>query len=223
MKEATKTQRKLPEQGTQPARCFAIIDLGNQPQVYQGIAKDPAPEIIIFWELTKFMVSYKEGGKPEPLIISQKYSWTSGEKAKLPLILKTWAKRDTPLPKLTPAIIEQFVGKYCMLSVEHKVGKDGTKYANIAGNGRGVSPFMSEVKKPAEFHKGIFFNLDKFTWDQFKELPEYAQKLIRKSVEWPSIIAKSPEPVAAGEQTIDAMADEEGGIVTDDGSGDFNF
>ncbi len=209
MKDATKIQRKLPEEGRQPARCFAIIDLGTQKGFFNGKPKDPAPEIMICWELTKFMVTYKEGEAPQPITINQKYTYSSGERAKLPKILKSWGKIANPVTKITPKFLSNYVGQYCMLDIEHNEGKDtGVKYANIGNKGLDVKPFEKTidtgngqkvtVTPPKPFHEKLFFNLDEFSWDQFYKIPEFIQKTIRMSEEWPKIIAKNPEPVSDG-------------------------
>lgn len=209
------TQRKLPDAGTQPARCFAIVDIGKQKQSFGGVEKEPANEIMIFWELTKFMHQWKEGEEKQPLFLSQRYTWSDRDKAKLPKVLKSWGNLPKPIEKLTVKLVSMYVGKPCMLSIEHNTKKD-TTYANISGNGLGVSQFMKELPLPTPFFKDIFFNLKDFTWDAFNALPPYAQKSIRASLDWPAIIKQHPEKVNNQSTSTSSQPDQNDIVQNDD-------
>lgn len=194
MNDTTKPQRKLPDAGLQPARCFAIVDVGMQKVSFKGVEKDPQSEIMIFFELPKFMHSWKEGEPKQPLIVIQRYTWSAGQKAKLPKVLKSWGKLSKNLESITVKLISQYVGAPCLLDIEHNE-RDGVTYANISAGGLGVRAITEEFKAPEPFYTKMFFNLAEFTWEKFNNLPVPAQKKIRESLNWSKILEKHPEPV----------------------------
>lgn len=201
---ATKIQRKLPKTGLQPARCYAIIDIGKQVQVFKGERKEPSQLVLICFEFTKFMHKFKEDQPAQPLTIFQEYTYSLGDRAKLPKVLKSWARLNKPIAQIN---LKPYLGQYCMLNVEHQQSKDGQNtYAKISGNGLSVSPYMKELgNPPVKFHKDIYFDLDNFSWEVFLTLPKRAQKRIRESQDWSGIIAKFPEPINQGTQGNNTM------------------
>ena len=209
-KKTAKIARKLPEEGLQEARCFAIIDLGIQQGSYKGQPTEPQPEVMLCWELTKFMNTYKEEDGPVPATIMQKYTFSNGKKAKLPKVLKSWGQVKKELEVLN---LKPYLGQYCMLNIEHTANGD---YANISGNGTGVNPFMAQLKKPKPFYDNIWFDLDQFSWELFNKLPQYPQKLIQKSENWPAILKQHPAPVGQG-----VTAEQEEVQVLDDDTPNF--
>lgn len=190
--KVNKAPKHLPEAGLQPARCFAIIDLGVQPTSFRGQPGDPQAEVMLCFELTKFMKTFKEEEGPVPAMIMQKYAFSIGKKAKLPAVLKSWGSLKKPVEKL---ILKPYLGQYCMLNIVHS--EDG-EYANIGDNGRAVNPFMKEIAKPKEHYAPMFFDLDNFSWADYNKLPKYAQTLLTKCQQWPEILKKYPAPVGQG-------------------------
>ncbi len=228
--EATKKPKKLIPQGLQPARCFAIIDIGTHLVSFKGtptLDKDSGKQlqekrIIIFWEVPKYMITYKEGDKPQPSVISQVYSLSAGKKAKLPDVLKSWGPMKERPAKISKALLSKFVGHLCMINVEHS--KNG-EYANVGGNGRGINPFMKEIAVPVKCKEPVLYDMDEFTWDSFGKLPPYAQTLMRSSLEFPKIAEKLPEPIkqdSVAEFQNDELAEEPANdIVTGDSESEF--
>lgn len=210
----------LPETGLQPARCFAIIDVGShlkffnkQPVMNEKTGKQvQSNEILIYWELPKFMNAAKDGTS-FPARIKSQYTYSASSKAKFPDVLKAWGPMKVRPEKISGDILKKFVGHLCMINVEHS--KDG-KYANVGSSGRGINPWMKEIAVPKEYNEKIYFNMDNFTWESFFKLPSYAQKMIRKSIEFPNIIARMPEPIKADEGAEFTQLDEmdAGGITT---------
>lgn len=194
--EAAKPKRKLVPVGIQPARCFAIVDLGTQQETFQGKPKDPVRKVLFIWELTKFMVTYKEGDKPEPLTVKQQYALSAGKKAKFPDVLKSWGTLPKRPEKIGNDLLQKYLGAPCMLTIEHS--EDG-QWSNVGGSGRAVSPFMKDsFEPPIKHNTPIFFDLDAFSWEQFHSLQPWIQNIIRKSEEFPAIAAKNPEPIGSG-------------------------
>ncbi len=194
--EEGKSQAVLPNIGRHAARCYAIVDAGTQQTQFNGLPGKPTRQIYFFWEITSLMTKYKADEPEQPFALAQKYSYTiSGDKAKLPVILKSWGKMTTKPTKLPVALLKKYLGQLCMLDIEHNEGKNGKIYANIGNKGLDVKPFDVNTPKPKAVHSLLFFDLDNFSWDDFNKLPKFPNMadVIGKSQEWPGIIAKHPQ------------------------------
>lgn len=212
----------LPGVGLQAARCFAIVDLGKHEQVFNGkpildkkSGKQLAPSvrIMVLFELTKYMTTYTEEQGAVPYVVQQQYTFSAGQKAKLPDVLKSWGAMSKRPEKID---LRPFVGKTALISIEHS--EDG-KHANIGSKGRAISPWQKEfpITKAHYFYtppkekgqpsqqNGIFFTLDKFDPVVFEQLPPFTKKNISESIEWPSILAKYPQcAIKPKEQSVES-------------------
>lgn len=187
-----KAPKNLPEEGLQVARCFAIIDLGTQPTSYKGVAGDPQPQVMLCFELTKFMKTFKPEEGPVPAVIMQKYAFSNGAKSKLPKILKSWGRVKGEIKTLD---LQPYNGQLCVLNITHS---ENGEYANIGDNGRAVNPFSTDFAKPQPHYEKIWFDLDKFSWAEYNKLPQWPKKLITESAQWQDILKKYPAPVGQG-------------------------
>lgn len=220
----------IPDAGLQPARIYAIIDLGshlnffnNQPVINKKTGKQTiSDKIMICWELTKFMNTPDDPSyKPFPATINCEYGYSADTKAKLPDVLKSCGPMKTRPEKLNEELLKKFVGHLCMINVEHADGVDKKTgkpriYSNISGKGRGVNPWMKEMPKPIACNEQIFFSLENFSWEVFYKLPKKAQDIIRKSLNFAGILAKHPEPIKADAKAeLTDLSDNDGfeGIV----------
>lgn len=199
--DPNQTQRKprtLPEIGIQSARCYAIIDCGKIYKEFNGAKQEyPTPTVLLCFELTKYMTTFDEKDGPVPFTIQQEFAFSASSKAKLPKVLKSWGRLTKPVTTIN---LKPYLGKYCVVNIEHTESKKnpGEMFAKISGNGLGISPWDKERATPAVHYKDIYFDLDQFSWEVFKTLPQKAQKLIKSSEDWPLILKKNPEPVSQG-------------------------
>jgi len=209
--QATQRQRKLIPEGSQPARCYAIVDIGKH--YFQGKTdKDPISKVMFCFELTKHMHKFSEDSPLEPLTVNQEHSFAIGDKANLPKMLKSWGRLKVAPTKLD---LKPYLGQYCMLGIEHtKSKKNDNVYSNIEFKGLAVKPFEGTTK-PNKFHKDIWFDLDAFSWDAFNKLPYQAKSKIKESASWPAIIAKFPEPINQEQQPVNSVDEEQ--FVPNDG------
>jgi hypothetical protein len=187
----------VPE-GSHVARNYAVIDLGTQSESFMNTPPKDTPKILLLFEFSKFMHVFDEKVGPQPLTISQEYSFTSSERSKLPKVLKAWGQlRDIPA-KIN---LKPYLGQYCMLTIEHKPKKNDPTavYSNIANGGLSVSPVPSELRAvlPQAINKNVWFDLDNFDPNVFNSLPKFVREKIMKSKEWPSIVQRFP---SAGQQ-----------------------
>lgn len=215
--------RPLPPAGIAIARCYAIIDLGTQNTTWKGQPKQQA-QVQFSFELPSHLHVFDQNKGPQPLSVHQTYTLSSGDKAKLPKVLKTWAKM-TKTPEITAAFIAKFIGQFCTLTIEHKPSTTDPNaiYANIAMAGAAIAPQMKEIPVPTyPMNETIIFNLDQFSWATFNKLPKFIQEKIQKSLEWSGVVAKHGKNPVEQEQNANQQQNgsshqipiENNGIVT---------
>lgn len=213
--EYAKTEINLPEAGITPARCFAIVDIGKHHTAFNGIISETASHMVfIGFEIPSVKNKFGKDDIEKPYTIWQKYTYSANEKAKLPKVLKSWGKL-----KALPEVIElrTYLGQWAALTLEEYEGKNEKKGVKIAGNGAMISPMMKGAKVEKAFYANIFFELNKFDWEVFNELPKFIQEEIKKSKEWPSVLKQNPQPIVTNNSSIITADDD---VVMDDGDGD---
>ncbi len=204
MPQSNDTNFAPPPSGTHIAVCYRVIDLGTQKQDWKGETKFHR-KIRIFWEIPGEKM---EDGRP--FTISQLYTFSSSEKARLRKDLEGWRGRAFTETDFGPGgfDIKNVLGKPCMLSVVH-ADKDGKTYANISS----VSALPKGVTAPPASNDPIYFSLERDRFDKatLDSLSEGLQKTIKGSPEFADVIAK--------DQPNDYPADR----FDDDGLGDVPF
>lgn len=163
-----------------PARLVQVIDLGVQNQrPYQGQEKPPVHEIMLTYELvTEFMLD--DEGKPDearPRWISERMPLynLSADKAKS-------TKRYTALdPKMeAEGDWSQMIGKSCLVAVVNRE-KDGRVYNNVGA----VSPPVKGMAIAELVNEGKVFDQDTATSEEFFNLPDWIQGIIREGLDFP--------------------------------------
>lgn len=214
--------RVIPPAGMHIARCYAIIDLGTQNTSWQGQPKQ-VPQVQFSFELPSQLHVFDQNKGPQPMSVHQTYTLSSGDRAKLPKVLKTWGKM-TKDPVITADFIKVYLGKFCTITVEHRPSTKNPNevYANIAMGGAAIGPKMEGVPIPTyPQNPTILFNLDEFSWETFNKLPKFMQEKIQASLEWSGIVAKHGVNPGAVQQNTNnqpaisqhQMPEEQNGIV----------
>lgn len=214
--------RVNPPVGKQTARNYAIIDIGTQTESFEGKAPKQTPKVMFLFEFPKSLHVFKEEVGPEPLEVSQEYSYIASDRSKLCKVLKVWGN----LPKSpTELNLKPYLGQYCEIDIEYKPKKDNPEiiYANIADGGRGVSRHPETFTNPVDnsiirlidpvtripigckaYNKDFWFDLDHFNWAQFKEIPKFIQDKIKLSAEWSGILQKYGQEPQVTQPVINA-------------------
>ena len=164
-----------PPAGTHVAICYRVIDLGTQDGEWKGKPKRQH-KIMVSWELPDELM---EDGRP--FTISQRYTFSSSEKAKFRHDLESW--RGVPFKDSDFGPGGFHVGKLlrapCMLTIVHEE-KGGKVYANI----KGVAKMLKGVPVPPLTNPEVFFSLSEFNPAVFESLPDRLQEIIRQSPEY---------------------------------------
>lgn len=162
------------EAGAYPAICYAIIDVGEQ---YSPQFNNTSRKVIFMWELP--MEEIEIDGVMKPRAISETYTLSLGEKAKLRAMLENWRGRSFTQEELKGFDLENVLGKPCMLSIIHKTKQDGSQFASIAS----VSRLPKGMQVPEEpFNAPFLLSLDDpDALERMNLLPEWIQNRICES------------------------------------------
>jgi len=159
-------------EGTHPATCMAVIDLGTQ---YNERWKKQQHKVLIGWELD----TDEKRGDGEPFIAWRRYTMSLHEKAGLRKDLEAWRGRKFTTEELAGFDLHNILGKPCVLTITHTV-TDGNTYANVAS----VAALPKRMGAPASVAKQILFDVDSPDMGVFSEFSEKLQEKIRACAEW---------------------------------------
>lgn len=183
---AASTIPLLPED-VYPAVCVMLVDIGDQ---YSEAFDKTSRKVIISWELPGEKLDNGETRR-----LSNTYTASLNAKGNLRKDLISWRGRDFTLDELKKFDLRNVVGAPCLLSVVHKVGKDGQKRAVIGG----IMKLPKAVPVPLATVKPVVFDLDDPDAVMLKtSLPDWIQKRIEESETWKSLQAEVE--VTAAEQ-----------------------
>ncbi len=197
--ESTGDFAPAPE-GTFPARCYRIVDLGTQQTDYKGETK-LKHQITVTWELATELV---EDGRAFSLM--RWYTLSGHPKASLRKDLESWrgkAFEDSDFGENGSFKLQSVLGVPCLLNVVHKVTEDGAR-AQIAG----VVGVPKGMVVPPAINPTVFFSLEPGEFDPviFEALPDFAKATIQKSPEYFEVTSPAAPPL-----TVDPLSDSLGG------------
>lgn len=178
-----KTQEPL-DPGSYPSRSVMVIDLGLQPQTYNGETKDPKNEIMTTYELSDEFMKDDEGNeiKDKPRWLSETFTLNSlnSDKAKSTqryLALDPELKYDGDWSRIpgTPATI----------TVINNAGK-GKNKGKVFNNIASVSTMRAKdaEKLPELVNDKRYFSLDEPDVELFLTLPQFVQDKIKGGLEF---------------------------------------
>lgn len=175
--------KKFPvlEAGTYPAICYSIIDLGEH---YNQTFGNSSRKVLIMWELPTEEIEIE--GENKPRAISETYTMSLGEKAKLRAMLENWRGRSFTAEELKGFDLENVLEKPCLLSVIHKTKQDGSVYASIASVSR--LPKGMQVADNSYNTPFILSLNDTDALDRMTLLPEWIQNRIKESETYKDMI-----------------------------------
>lgn len=137
----------LPSEGTHPATCVALIDLGTQDRTYQGETKLQHMVFVGF--------EVHDDDSLEKAIIGRGYTFSLNEKAGLRGVVKALRGGRDVAPD-EEVNFRAFLGRPCLVSIEHKDGKEGRKFANLSD----VLAPPKGVKVPPPTRTPVFWEID---------------------------------------------------------------
>jgi len=182
--------------GSHAARCWQILDLGNQKNEFNGEVSIKR-QVLVGWELPN--LDRLEDGRP--VSISKFYTLSLHEKANLGIDLVSWRGRAFTEDEKQGFDITALIGVPCMLSVVEKNGK--SRVGSVMG-------LPKELSIPDAVNDTVVFELDAYLNGDtkvFDNLTEGLQKLIKKAEEFKPDTLESK--MAAPAQSVDDFDDSE--------------
>jgi hypothetical protein len=195
------TDFAITPEGQYVGRCFKIIDMGTQTTTGQFGVKDQH-KVMVSWELL-------DGPKMEdgrPFSVSQFYTVSLHEKAKLRADLEAWRGRKFTQEELEGFDIGSVLGAYCMLQVVHD---ETGKYANV----QTIMSYKGEKLPP--INPNVVFDIDNPDMDVFNAFSDNMKAKITGTPEWKSNHQpKAAEPVVKPDVVITDIDEEQVDLST---------
>jgi hypothetical protein len=185
-----------PPAGMFPAICYRIIDIGTQPEEYNGETKLKR-KVIVYWEIHDPEATTSDG---RPMSISKKYTYSMHEKATLRADLESWRGKKFNDVECVQFDIENLLGQACYLSIiETKSKKTGNPYSKVSN----VNKPPKHFEMPEQVNLSTFLGLTPTDFDKvvFDGLGERLKAMIESSREYKAIMngtARDTENPAEG-------------------------
>jgi hypothetical protein len=176
------TQRTLIPAGTHIARCIGLIHIGNIPGEYMGEAKI-FNKIRLTWELPEELKVFKEGEEAKPLVISQEYTLSMGNKSKLLPLVEGMIGTTLAEDEAYNFDHETLVGMPCLLSIAHKKSAKGTMYQVVSSASRLMK---GQVCKEA-FNSYNILTYSNWNQEYFDKLPDFIKDQMKTSKEYKAL------------------------------------
>ena len=124
--------------GNQQAVCAFVEDIGTHRGEYKGVPNE-RHQIVVCWELAETMTTGDYAGKP--FMISNFYTLSLSEKAKLRKDLESWRGRTFTQQELDGFDGEKLIKANCLLNIIEEPNAEGKMRTKIAS----ISPIMKNM------------------------------------------------------------------------------
>ena len=185
--------------GNHIGRIYQMIHIGTVLEEYDG-NESLKEKVRITFELPLETHEFKEGEGEKPFSISQEYTVSMHEKAKLRQHIENMLGCSLQEEEANSFEVTDLMGKACMVNVSHKTAKtSGRKYAYISS----LAPLPKGMEEPEVVNepKTLDFN-DNWNDDLFASLPEFIQNKIKESKEYKEKFNIKEEQVAEEDEGI---------------------
>jgi len=188
--------------GSYAARCYQMIEVGTNEENILGKTKF-LHKVRLTWELPTELKVFNEEKGEQALVLSKEFTLSMHEKSTLRKYLESWRGKAFTELEAEAFDITALLGVPCLLSVTHKVAKNGNTYAEISS----VSLLPKGMECPPQINpsKELSFN----NWDQdfFEGLPDFIKDKIRTSEEFVAMqmdagMASDPTPINDDEEGV---------------------
>lgn len=157
----------LAPEGLHVARCYALIDLGEQLNKTYG---NHSPKVLIGWELTDKLMA--DG---RPFIHMQTYTTSLSEKSNLRGLLEAWRGKGFTADELKGFKLSNILGAPCYMTTKHSVNQNTQKkWSDVIS----ICRLPAGVPCPAAVNPQIYFDLDEYSDAAYFAVPEGIRKKI---------------------------------------------
>jgi len=172
---------EMTPEGVYTGRCYKIIDLGTQTTTGQFGTKEQH-KVMVAWELIGNDDQKMEDGRP--FSVTQWYTVSLHEKAKLRADLEAWRGKKFTKEELDGFDLGNVLGAYCMIQVVHD---ETGKYANVQ------SIMAYKGTKPAPVNPNVVFDIDEPDMAVFDAMSDNMKAKITSAPEWNKPAAKADD------------------------------
>src|SRR3990167_7229745 len=178
--------------GTHMARCYYFLHIGTNLDQYMGEPKE-FNKIRLTFELPEETKVFKEERGPEPIVISQEYTLSLGEKANLRKLVEGILGKTLTENEADTFDLESLVGEPCLLTIKHKTSKAGNERAEIAS----AAPLMKGQKCPKQVNASKILTYTNWSQELFETLPNFLKEKMKTSREHREMITGEKVDVAS--------------------------
>jgi hypothetical protein len=171
------SNRQIAPEGSYPARCYQIIDLGTTEQ--GGNFPGKKRKVQFLFELPTELAVFDEAKGSQPYYVRSIYTLSMNEKALLRRDLSAWMGKKLSDAEAAKLDIFKMLGKTCMVNIAH-VTKGENTYANIIS----FAPLMKGYECPAAINEAFTYTPTAHDQEVFSKLPEFIQDKIKESDEY---------------------------------------
>lgn len=197
-----------PVAGSYIARCYKMIDVGTQPQTFQGKPSDPKRKLFVWFELLEDEEgnSYRmSDGKAFSVL--NRYTLSTNAKATLRKHIDAWRGKPLTKDEAEAFNVVVLLDKYCRLQISLDDKNDRT-YVNVVSVG-------VTKKRPEAVNATSWWSVENPDMEAFEAFPDWLKTMIEGSAEWKAKSAAKTAPAAPTD--VDGTITDDGKLVTNDG------
>lgn len=191
------TEKVLAPAGTHKARCVGLIQIGTVPVEWQGEVKQ-LEKIRLTFELPEELHKFKEEEEEKPVVISQEYTLSMGEKSNLRPIIEGIIGTALLQNEAESFDVETILGMPCLLSIKHKVSeKTKNKFAVVDT----TAPLMKGMTVPEAINPIKVLTYERWNQEEFDKLPSFIQDKMKTSKQYIEKFGTQPttDDIGAGD------------------------
>jgi hypothetical protein len=160
------------ENGSYPARCIHVVELGTHDKTWEGTTKK-VEELMITWELSELM----EDGKP--FVVNWRGTNSLSDRANLFKMLTAWRGKAFTQEELNEFHLGKLIDATCLISVVSAAGKNDKVYTNVSS----IMPLPKQMKAIDRVNDTVDFGICDLGEPEWDSLWPWVQKIIEKSDE----------------------------------------
>ena len=172
IKDRAKPKAPPVEPGVYMAVCIGFIDLGEQ---YSDLFKTHSNKGMYVWELPGETIEID--GEQKPRQLSKEFTISSSNKSNLRKFIESWNGKSYSDDEFLEFDLFDQIGKPCQLNI---VLNETKEYSNVDN----LMPIPKGFPAPTTDTKHIRWDMDNWSDDVFKGLPEWIQEKIKKSTQY---------------------------------------
>jgi hypothetical protein len=170
-----------PENGSYPARCIQVVELGTHDKEWEGKSKK-VEELMITWEISELM----EDGKP--FVVNWRGTNSLSDRANLYKMLVAWRGKAFTPEELGEFHLGKLLNATCLISVVTEKGKNGKDYTNVSS----IMPLPKGMKAIDRQNETVDFGICDLGGEEYKNLWPWVQTIIEKSDEGKEFFGQAP-------------------------------